>query len=115
LTFRAACVDIDPMTIADFIGEQFEDERILKADGYDDCVIGHTGGSGPTRLIYSVSKILAKLAAEFSRDQTLGPDDDPATMAREYFDFNIAGSYVGEHTPVWCEDEILETYAQTKA
>ena len=24
--------------------------------------------------------------------------------AIEYFDFNVRGSYVGEKTPIWCDD-----------
>jgi hypothetical protein len=24
--------------------------------------------------------------------------------AIEYFEYNVSGSYVGEKTPIWCED-----------
>jgi hypothetical protein len=24
----------------------------------------------------------------------------------EYFDYNVAGSYVGEQTPIWCLDDL---------
>ena len=27
--------------------------------------------------------------------------------AIEYFDFNIRGSFVGEKTPIWCEDMFI--------
>jgi hypothetical protein len=25
--------------------------------------------------------------------------------AIEYFEFNVRGAYVGEKTPIWCEDD----------
>ena len=72
--------------------EQYEDEQILIADGFDDAVIGIEENS--MRLIYSVEKcinILMKQGMEM-------------TEAVEYFDFNVSGSYVGEKTPIWCDD-----------
>lgn len=72
--------------------EQYQDEEILKADGFDDAVIGIDEKS--MRLIYSVNKCLNILM-----DQ--GMD---MTEAVEYFDFNVSGAYVGEKTPIWCED-----------
>ena len=32
--------------------------------------------------------------------------DQEMTMeeAIEYFDFNVSGTYLGEKTPIWCED-----------
>ena len=41
------------------IVEQYPDDEILKADGYDDCIIGYDYGTGENiRLIYSIKKIL---------------------------------------------------------
>ena len=70
----------------------YEGEDILKADGFDDAVIGIETNS--MRLVYSVSKCLAILEAD-------GMDYEEA---REYFDFNVSGAYVGEQTPIWCDD-----------
>jgi len=72
--------------------EQYEDEQILIADGFDSAVIGIEENS--MRLIYSVEKCINIL-----KDQ--GMD---MTEAVEYFEFNVSGSYVGEKTPIWCED-----------
>jgi hypothetical protein len=72
--------------------EQYQDEEILKADGFDDAVIGIDTNS--TRLIYSVEKCIEILMKQ-------GMD---ITEAMEYFDYNVSGSYVGEKTPIWCED-----------
>lgn len=79
----------------DEIVEYFYDEEILKADGFDDAVIGIEQGS--MRLIYSVTRCIEILVEE-------GMDTEDAI---EHFDFNVAGSYVGEKTPIWCYDMFL--------
>ena len=79
-------------TLLDSIVEYHEDEEILKADGFDDAVIGIELGT--MRLIYSVKKCLEILTSEgMSMEDSI-----------EYFEFNTRGSYVGEKTPIWCED-----------
>jgi hypothetical protein len=79
----------------DRILEMFDEVEILKADGYDDCIIGYEqSGSSPIRLVYSVKKVMSKLIEE-------GMEEIDAI---EHFEFNILGSYVGEQTPVWCHD-----------
>jgi hypothetical protein len=72
--------------------EQYQDEEILIADGFDDAVIGIEVSS--MRLIYSVEKCLDILMKQ-------GMD---ITESVEYFEFNVSGSYAGEKTPIWCED-----------
>jgi len=74
------------------IVEYFQDEDILKADGFDDAVIGID--TGTMRLIYSVTSCVEILIVG-------GMDMNDAI---EYFDFNVRGSYVGEKTPIWCDD-----------
>lgn len=80
--------------LLDGILEYFPDEQFLKADGFDSAVIG-VETSEPMRLIYSVAKVLEILVSEHD----MSVDD-----ALEHFDFNIKGSYVGEKTPIWCDD-----------
>jgi hypothetical protein len=72
--------------------EQYEDEQILIADGFDGAVIGIEENS--MRLIYSVEKCINILMEQGME----------MTEAVEYFDFNVSGSYVGEKTPIWCDD-----------
>ena len=79
----------------DAIVENYYDEEILKADGFDDAVIGIEPGS--MRLIYSVTKCINILIEEGMTQED----------AIEHFDFNVAGSYVGEKTPIWCYDMFL--------
>lgn len=84
-------------TKLDDIVEQWADVDILKADGFDDCVLGYDyNWDGVIRLIYSVDKIIKKLVR---RDKM---DIDEAI---EYFEFNMRGAYVGEKTPIWCQDD----------
>jgi len=85
------------MTKLDQIVEQYPDSEILKCDGYDDCVLGYEyNWDGNIRLIYSIDKIITKL---------VGDDGMDVDEAIEYFEFNMRGSYVGEQTPIWCQDD----------
>jgi hypothetical protein len=73
--------------------EMYPDEEILIADGFDDAIIGIDVNT--MRLIYSVTKVIEiiMLEPEISEGE-----------AYEHFEFNIAGSYMGEKTPIWCYD-----------
>lgn len=74
------------------ITEYYYDDEILKADGFDDAVIGVEELT--MRLIYSVRKCIEILV--------LGGMS--VEEAIEYFDFNTRGAYVGKKTPIWCDD-----------
>lgn len=71
--------------------ETYDDEEFLKADGFDDAIIGVDERT--MRLIYSVKKCIAILMK-----------DMPYEEAIEYFEYNVTGSYMGEKTPIWCYD-----------
>ncbi len=75
----------------DSIIENYYEEDFLKADGFDDAVIGVEEST--MRLIYSVSKCLDILQKDMSE-----------IYALEYFTYNVSGSYVGDKTPIWCWD-----------
>jgi hypothetical protein len=79
------------MTMLENILEYYSDEEILKAEGFDEAILGYDELSG--RLIYSVQKCLDILVEDMSYEDAL-----------EYFSFNISGAYVGEKTPIWCVD-----------
>ena len=77
----------------DKIIEWFPEEDILKADGFDEAIIGiDTNEMG---LIYSVSKCIQILCRDMNEEEAV-----------EFFDFNIRGSYVGDKTPIWCVDDL---------
>jgi hypothetical protein len=61
----------------------------LKADGFDDCVIGMTEDGC---IAYDATKMISKLMEQDGMD---------LEIATEYFDFNIAGAYLGEFTPIY--------------
>lgn len=81
------------MKMIDKILEWFPEDEILKADGFDDAIIGIDDSS--MRLIYSVSKCLEILSQDMDEEDAI-----------EYFEFNVAGAYVGEKTPIWCRDNL---------
>ena len=76
--------------------EQYEDETFLKADGFDEAIIGVDENT--MRLIYSVTKCIEILMRDMSAED-----------AMEYFSFNVSGGYVGEKTPIWCVDNLAST------
>ena len=71
--------------------EKYAEETFLKADGFEKAIIGVEEKT--MRLIYSVSKCLAILCEDMSQEDAI-----------EYFEFNVKDSYMGEKTPIWCED-----------
>lgn len=74
--------------------EHIRDEECLVADGFDDAVIGILYGDH-SKTVYSVSKMLDILTA----DEEMTRED-----AVEYFEYNIAGAYLGEKTPIYVYD-----------
>lgn len=67
----------------------------LLADGFEDALMGICWRFGqPALAMYDRNKCVDILV---KRDK-MSVDD-----AREFFDFNVIGSWVGEHTPVFVE------------
>lgn len=72
-----------------------EEEQVLLAHGFEDAFLGVSSCPGrPVLAVYDVEKCLDILV---ERDG-MGPEE-----AREYFDFNVMGSWGGEGTPVFLE------------
>jgi hypothetical protein len=76
----------------ELIIENYPDDTILKADGFDDAILGVDELS--MRLIYSVSKCIEILMKDMTEEE-----------AMEYFCFNVYDAYMGEKTPIWCWDK----------
>ena len=66
---------------------------IYQADGFDNAIIGVDYKTG--RIAYSISKCITLIML----DEGMTELD-----ATEWFYFNVAGSYVGEGTPIWIDD-----------
>jgi chorismate mutase len=79
----------------DRILEWFPEDDILKADGYDDAIIGIDDAS--MRLIYSVDKCIRILI------DVEGMTEEDAI---EHFHYNTKSAWVGEQTPIWCTDDL---------
>lgn len=85
------------------------DPDLLFADGLDGAIIGVVSAFTEPRVAYSVKAVLEILMEDGSVDD----GEDPYVEAREHFDFNISGAYVGPRTPVWVEDEyVKEAYGE---
>ena len=68
------------------------DPDLLLMDGFDDCIIGICEAFGSLPVVaYDYDKVLANLQAS-------GMTFEEAV---EYHEFNQAGAYVGERTPVF--------------
>ena len=72
----------------------FDDEPdMIFADGFDEAIAGTVWDGERTRVVYETEKILSILMED-------GMTYDEAS---EYFDFNVAGSYMGVYTPLYLE------------
>lgn len=86
------------MTNLDELLDAYPEQEFLKADGYDDCVIGLY----EDRLVYSMTKMV--------RETMLTLDIDERE-AREFLEYNVWNGYVGELTPVFVDDlDLLDIY-----
>jgi len=67
---------------------------LLFADGFDDCIIGLHWQTfdHESCVVYDRDKMIRQLLGQ---GLTYGD-------AQSHFDFNIAGAYVGKHTPLFC-------------
>lgn len=74
--------------------EMYPDSTFLKADGFDDAIIGFD--SKTHVLVYSKTKCIEIL----EKDSGMEYEE-----AIEYFYFNVDGAYVGEQTPIFVEDD----------
>lgn len=73
-----------------------EDEKILLADGLERAFMGIGRQFQYPVAIYSYRKTIKILMADHKMDRE---------EAEEYFQYNIAGAFVGDQTPVFLQDE----------
>jgi hypothetical protein len=77
------------MNKRDEIVEAYGFTEFLFADGLDDAILGVEENS--LRVVYDVDKVIDILMKG-------GMDPEEAI---EFYEFNIAGAYVGERTPIF--------------
>ena len=85
------------MNKLEFLVEEYPDSNFLSADGFEDAIIGVSG----EKLVYSRTLCI---------DILMERDKMTYEEASEYFDFNVEGSYMGEKTPIWVDDEMLQNF-----
>lgn len=79
----------------DEIAENYPELLCLDPAYFDEAILGVASRMNTVAVCYSESKIIEILMRED------GMDYDEAI---EYYQFNILGSWVGEHTPVYLEE-----------
>lgn len=67
--------------------ELYPDDTFKIADGFDDAIIGVDDNN--LKIVYDIDKVIDILIKD-------GMTDDEAI---EFYEYNIAGSYVGDNTP----------------
>jgi hypothetical protein len=81
------------LNIRENLNDMFEDLLFLSEPEFDVAILGVAERIGMSPIVaYDTAKIIDILC---ERD---GMEDDEAA---EYFEFNIAGAYVGERTPIF--------------
>ena len=89
-----------------------------KADGFDECIVGvgqqFTEGGQVFIFIYSKKAIIEGIARDIVEEinnRVNTSDEERAELAAsayddatEFFDYNIAGAYIGRGMPVFLED-----------
>ena len=95
-----------------------EDIEAWKADGFDDAIIGvgqqFTEGGLVYIYIYSKKSMLDVIADDIVKEinnRVNTSDEERAELSKdawdqalEYFEYNIAGAYIGPGMPVFLED-----------
>ena len=66
---------------------------------YDSCIVGVAQRFNDYFLVYSKTKVLARII-----EGSPGAED-PETDANEYFDFNVVGGWFGEGTAAYLLDD----------
>lgn len=81
---------LSPRQWVDAIVDEGGVGKMLVIDGFDEAIIGIVSRCGqPDLVAYDREKCIEILARDM-------PEDD----AREYFEFNVEGAWMGEMTPV---------------
>ena len=78
-------------------------ENVITMDGYNDCIIGVISTfDGKQVIAYDIEKVLTRLRER---------DGMSEIEAIEFFEFNMLGAWMGDHTPMFIatlEEQHLE-------
>lgn len=79
--------------LTDKVTEVLDEEEITLADGFADAFLGIGRQFNKPIAVYSRRKCIEILMRDMDEEQ-----------AEEYFDFNLAGAWIGETTPIYLEE-----------
>jgi Zn/Cd-binding protein ZinT len=92
--------------ITDYLEERYPHDldKILLADGFEDAFIGvvESFGTAP-KACYNYDGCIGVLMRDGDGSQCMTYDE-----AVEYIEFNVTQAYVGEHTPAFLMNVVLE-------
>ena len=97
------------MTMRDWI-DQYADDcgvPLVLYDGFDSCIIGVGVQTSGMFVVYDQDKVLVTLEDEFEDE----------TAALDWFEFNMACAWLGDHTPVFLvrpSEEEMQCITQRK-
>ena len=80
--------------IRERISEEYPDLLVMDPDYLDAAIIGVATRIGLEAVCYDKAKVIRLL---------MGHDKMSYEEALEYFEYNMQGAWVGEHTPVFLE------------
>ena len=79
----------------------------------DQFIVGvGSGFGGHIALVYDKDKLLEFWKNQFMSDDPEIDEDDAYFMAVEWFDFNVIGAYVGEHTPTYVSRDEFDIFTE---
>lgn len=73
--------------------------KYIKADGFDAAIIGVD--TIAQRIIYCKQKMVDILIQEMDEDEAI-----------EFLEYNTWNTYIGEHTPIYCDMMTIEELEQ---
>jgi len=69
--------------------------EMLVADGHDNAILGVVRRFDQTFVLYNKATVIKNLLDNGMTEE----------QAFEYFEFNISGAWMGDHTPAYLEDD----------
>jgi len=84
----------EPTPRADLLEEMCPDETFLKMDGHDNALVGYA------QSLATQHKVVAIYDADKVIENLVDRDGMTYAEAQEFYEFNIAGAFVGESTPL---------------
>ena len=82
------------MNIREQIAEEYPDLLVMDPEYLDKAIIGVATRIGLEAVCYNKDKVISLI---------MGHDNMSYEEALEYFEYNMHGAWVGEHTPVFLE------------